>query len=74
MSPDELNRRIEALCEEKGLTFKVWEILPWWVTEDEVNPYPKTTGGYESFPKAQKLRRQLVAEIMAAEKAKRARS
>ena len=48
----DLNTRIEQLCERKGLRFKPWEPLPWWLSAE--GP-------------ALKLRRRLIAELEAAD-------
>jgi hypothetical protein len=61
-----LNDRIRALCEARGMTFKPWEIPPWDVPDTGPSPWPPTTGGSISWPKAQKLRRKLIAELKAA--------
>jgi hypothetical protein len=60
----ELNQRIRELCEERGWTFKLWEVHPA-EADDGPSPWPPGTGGYESWPKAQKLRRHLIAELKA---------
>lgn len=62
MDGDELNRRIEEICTERGLTFAPWECPPWECDEGP-SPWPADTAGAELWPKAQRLRRQLIAEI-----------
>ncbi len=59
---DDLNARIRALCEERGLTFRPWEAPPW-EADDGPSPWPRRTAGAESWPKAQALRRRLIAEL-----------
>ena len=58
---------IRALCERKGLTFAPWEVHPADV-DDGPSPWPPGTSGHASWPKAQKLRKALVAELEAASK------
>jgi hypothetical protein len=60
----ELDRRIEALCERKGLRFELWE-CPAWLAPDELPERdPDRTALYAgSLPQAVRLRRQLIAEI-----------
>ncbi len=60
MSDDELNKRIRAPCEKRGYRFKPWEIPPWWADEGPC-PYPPTSGGGMSWPKAVALRGALIA-------------
>jgi hypothetical protein len=61
----DLNARIKALCAAKRYQFMPWEMTPWQVHEDT----PPPDGGWagpawqESYPKAQRLRRQLLAEL-----------
>jgi hypothetical protein len=62
MTEDELNDRIRALCEERGLKFKPWEFPPWEVSE-QPNPYPPGMGSHTLWPQALALRRKLIAEI-----------
>jgi hypothetical protein len=61
----ELNRRIEELCEAKGLRFALHETPPW-EAPDELPPgfSPKPIHLYDaSMPQAVQLRRQLIAEL-----------
>jgi hypothetical protein len=60
---EELNDRIRALCESKGLKFAPWEIEPW-DCDDGPSPWPHTTGAGH-WAQAQQLRRQLIAELEA---------
>ena len=60
-----LNDRIRDLCEQRGLTFKPWEIAPWDV-DGGASPWPPGTAGSASWPRAQALRRKLIAELKAA--------
>lgn len=62
MKTKDLNARIRALCAERGMKFKPWEITPWDVDEGEC-PYPPGNATCASWPKAQKLRRALIQEI-----------
>jgi hypothetical protein len=57
-----LNERIRDLCEKRGLTFKPWEVTPWDV-DDGPSPWSSSSGGGTSWPKAQALRRKLIAEL-----------
>jgi hypothetical protein len=66
--PEEMDRRIEELCRLKGLTFMPWEVPPWEVqTEGEPHPtYPPGHPVRKQWPLAQRLRRELEAELKAA--------
>jgi hypothetical protein len=57
-----LDEQIRALCEKRGLTFKPWEVEPWDVN-DGSSPWPPGTAGATTWPKAQALRRKLIAEL-----------
>jgi hypothetical protein len=57
--------KIRAWCDEHGLTFKPWEVHPADV-DTGPSPWPAGTGGAESWPKAQRLRRKILADIRAA--------
>jgi hypothetical protein len=61
----DLNRRIEALCEAKGLTFMPHETPPWWAPDELPDDWESNhhTAGDKSLPQAVKLRKRLVAEI-----------
>jgi hypothetical protein len=63
----EMDRRVEELCAQKGLTFGPWECPPWWVQADDEIPEPR--GEFDCWeatvPLAIRLRRQLEAEIRA---------
>jgi hypothetical protein len=59
---DELNAKIEALCKARGWTFSPHECPPWEADEGP-SPWGADTAGSESWPKAQALRRKLIAEI-----------
>jgi hypothetical protein len=64
----EMDRRVEELCERKGLRFAPHECPPWMIRCDEELPPPVNefaTGWDASMPLAQRLRRQLEAEIRA---------
>ena len=56
----EVDRRIRALCREKGLRFRPWEPEPWAVPSHGSCQHP---GWVEIWPKAQELRRRLLAEL-----------
>jgi hypothetical protein len=61
----ELDRRIEALCEAKGLHFQPWELTPWSVSTDG-EPHPTYPDGHlvrKQWGMAQRLRRQLLREL-----------
>jgi hypothetical protein len=59
-----LNEKIKRLSDQKGLTYKPWETPPWDMETDEPCPYrDKTTMGAESWPKMQKLRAALIADL-----------
>jgi|SoiMethySBSTD1v2_1073268.scaffolds.fasta_scaffold6561836_1 hypothetical protein len=61
MTLDELNAKIEQRCEAKGIKFKPWECSPWNAREERV--VNDGTVCAESYPKAQALRRKLIAEL-----------
>ena len=61
MTLDELDAKIEQICESKGMKFKPWECPPWNAREERV--VNDGTVWAESYPKAQALRRMLIAEI-----------
>jgi hypothetical protein len=57
-----LNAQIRAWCEARGYVFKPWEIPPWKANSGP-SPWPEGSGGFEFWPKAQKLRRKIIAEL-----------
>jgi hypothetical protein len=59
----ELDRRIEQLCEERGLAFAPYECPPWRAPDELPADYDNGTGWAESLPQAVKLRRRLIAEL-----------
>jgi hypothetical protein len=65
----ELDRRIEELCQRKGLRFAPHETPPWWAPDEmpERAPgeSPRTSAWDTTLPQAVKLRQQLKAEIEA---------
>ena len=67
MTTSSINDRIRAWCNEHGLDFKPWEVHPAEAGTGP-SPWPAGTGGAISWPKAQKLRRKIIAEIKAADK------
>ena len=62
-----LNERIRDLCEKRGLTFKPWEVTPWDVDRSVAVVLRAAVAG-RSWPKAQALRRRLIAELKNAER------
>jgi hypothetical protein len=62
MTNADLNERIRELCAARGLMFRPWEVPPWEVN-DGPPPWPANSAGARSWPKAQALRRRLIAEI-----------
>ena len=64
MTDDELNERIRAICEERGIFFKPWEMYRR-CRRRRLPASPRDRGRKKSWPEAQQLRRQLVAEIEA---------
>ena len=65
MTTDELNEAIQRLCEERGMNFAPWECHPA-DANDGPCPWPVGCVGAESWPKAQALRRKLIAEFAVA--------
>jgi hypothetical protein len=61
----EMDRRVEARCEAKGLSFAPFECPPWQVRVDQELPDPQDSVWYQRARLAQRLRRQLEAEIRA---------
>jgi hypothetical protein len=63
----EVDRRVEALCERKGLRFAPYECPPWWIRVDTELLPPNGTDEIweESARLAQRLRRELEAELAA---------
>jgi hypothetical protein len=61
----EMDRRIEELCKRKGLNFAPHECPPWQIGADEqLQPMNESSTGWDaSKPLAQRLRRQLEAEL-----------
>jgi hypothetical protein len=63
----DLDDRIEALCEAKGLYFAPYECEPWNAPDELPEGWRGNgTAGDASLPQAVKLRRRLIAEIEAA--------
>jgi hypothetical protein len=56
------NEAIRAACEARGWRFKPWEEPPWTADQEE-SPWPPGTAGAASWPKARKLRAQILAEL-----------
>ena len=54
--------QIKAFCADRGWRFKPWEATPWQADTDDC-PWPPTSAGGESWPKARKLRAQILAEL-----------
>jgi hypothetical protein len=61
----EMDRKVEELCEAKGLYFAPFECPPWAVRVDEELPEPQDSHWTRSARLAQRLRRQLEHEIRA---------
>jgi hypothetical protein len=61
----EMDRRVEAICERKGLRFSPHECPPWWIRVDTELPPRRGSDDLwtESARLAQRLRRELEAEI-----------
>jgi hypothetical protein len=61
----EIDKRIKALCEAKGITFKPWEYpRPWEIEDDEPCPYgPPSSAGVTWWPKLLALRAALKEEL-----------
>jgi hypothetical protein len=57
-----IDAQIRAYCEEHGLRFSPWEVEPA-DADSGPSPWPAGTGGFESWPLAQKMRRKIVAEL-----------
>ena len=62
MTRPTLNDRIRAYCEAQGWKFKPWEVHPA-DADDGPSPWPAQSGGATSWPKAQKLRREIIATL-----------
>jgi hypothetical protein len=62
-----LDEEIRELCLKRGVTFRPWEVTP---SEVHRGPCPGNPGtaAYETWPSAQRLRRQLIAELRARSK------
>lgn len=61
---DDLAARIRAYTERHGMNFKPWQIAPW-DADDGPCPFPAGTAGAESWPQAQRLRRQIIKALKA---------
>jgi hypothetical protein len=60
----DLNKRIKALSEQKGLEFKPWEFpRPWEVGDNEPDPGPPGCAGSLWWPKLMALRAALKKEL-----------
>lgn len=70
MIRENLDRRIEALCKERGLAFKPWELPPWMVG-DGACPKNCSPSDRHYWPQAQALRRKLIAELRENDRARR---
>lgn len=58
----DLNERLKAACELRGLVFRPWEVPPW-QADGKTSPYPSNSAGGQSWPKAVRLRARLLAEL-----------
>jgi hypothetical protein len=63
----EMDRRVEELCRQKGFRFAPWECPPWAIgVHDELPQVNEFSRAWDaSRPLAQRLRRQLEAELKA---------
>jgi hypothetical protein len=57
-----IDDRIRELCHRRGMTFRPWEVTPWEVNAGPC-PWPQGDCWRETWPAAQALRRQLIAEL-----------
>jgi hypothetical protein len=57
--------RIRAWCDERGLKFAPHEVHPA-DADNGPSPWPAGAAGAVSWPKAQKMRQKIIAEIQAA--------
>jgi hypothetical protein len=67
MTHSATNQKIRNYCDAHGLEFKPWEVHPA-DADTGPSPWPAGSGGAESWPKAQKLRRKILADIRAAKR------
>jgi hypothetical protein len=62
----DIDKRIKALCEQKGITFRPWQFPPpWEVNDGEPCPYPPDSAGAAWWPQALALRAKLKKELKA---------
>ena len=64
MASGTLDQRIREYCEAHNMNFMPWEAPPWEV-DDGPCPPPNGTAYRASWPKAQQLRRQIIAALAA---------
>jgi hypothetical protein len=57
-----INDRIRVWCDERGLKFATYEIHPA-DANNGPSPWPAGAAGADSWPKAQKMRRKIIAEL-----------
>ena len=62
-----INDRIRAWCDDRGLEFAPYEVHPA-EAHSGPSPWPAGCSGALSCPKAQTLRRKIIADLKAAEK------
>jgi hypothetical protein len=60
-----INDSIRAWCDERGLNFTPYEVHPA-EADDGPSPWPAGAAGANSWPKAPKMRRKIIAETKAA--------
>jgi len=58
-----IDEEIKRLCEEKGLAFKPWEFPPPWDVSEATHWANGLPIEGDWWPKAQAMRRELIAEI-----------
>jgi hypothetical protein len=61
----ELDEKVKALRLAKGYVVKPWECLPEWVNEEGPPPGWMSKDRQKDYLLAQKLRRELIAELKA---------
>jgi len=64
--PSKTDKMVQKWCDEHGLKFAPWEVHPA-EADNGPSPWPVGAAGAVSWPKAQKLRRNIIAEIQVAQ-------
>lgn len=62
MTRSKIDDQIRDWCEARGLRFRPWEIAPWDVDAGPA-PYTGEAAGAISWPKAQRLRARIIADL-----------